>query len=577
MSDEEIRLAILKKTRRFYLVRHCRPVPPIEKETTIKVLKNYFDGYAFRDIYLNQSSQENSYGGKSIDIFSRLDDIGSSDYESTFDFYSDIVKLVSSLHCAHTSFVMPCMTPFEYLLPIYFEIEQDPSGGPNRAIVKSLIDNYTQFGISESLIGSEVLHVNLDGSSTFTDASPTAEQAIKIWADEYEQISRNPYARWQYSQSRSFYQRGVRYYPKPESNTIYIQYKTDSGTSVVDIPFLVYAHADVTDLEKLCQVNKAYNTKSETNYNSNQNTQNISRNKAPVNITSPNNNKQLAKRLKDLMKKNEKETLIKQKDRIDPLWRERQKKISEITKEFQLKNTSMGKRTVDLDYGLDTIQKRRIETLKKLSLNAKLNRKSSLNGKFKGNNSKRVNNVDIDVVFVSDDASLVAFHLPEYELGVIYITTFAPEDISDFQSNFVDIVKLLSKSTGRFYSKKLLIDLRYNGGGYGRLSPILTRFLFPHVDSPIWEPMDLPKSNIGKIFTQISDFYINNYGYDGHEVQLDEVTGQIIYDYYQQEGLQRTNKHTDEEGIKSSITVDLTKRATFYAGHVDELRQIASD
>ncbi|KAA6369532.1 MAG: hypothetical protein EZS28_034940, partial [Streblomastix strix] len=30
-------------------LKSITPVPPIEKETTIKVLKNYFDGYAFRD------------------------------------------------------------------------------------------------------------------------------------------------------------------------------------------------------------------------------------------------------------------------------------------------------------------------------------------------------------------------------------------------------------------------------------------------------------------------------------------------------------------------------------------------
>ncbi|KAA6377733.1 MAG: hypothetical protein EZS28_026741, partial [Streblomastix strix] len=190
---------------------------------------------------------------------------------------------------------------------------------------------------------------------------------------------------------------------------------------------------------------------------------------------------------------------------------------------------------------------------------------------------KRINEEEINIESIGEtsDGSLAAFHLPEYELGVIYITSFAPDDISDFQSNFFDIVKQLSDTTGSFYSKKLLIDLRYNGGGYGRLAYILTRFLFPHVDSPIWEPMDLPKSNIGKIFTKITDFSIKQEQLQ--ELQLDEATGEVIYDYYQQEGSQRTTKYTDDQGGKSSITVDLTKKATFYAGHVDELRQIASD
>ncbi|KAA6379999.1 MAG: hypothetical protein EZS28_024475, partial [Streblomastix strix] len=397
-----------------------------EQETTIRVLKNYFKGYAFRDIYINRSSQANSYGGKSIDIFSRLDEIGENSYTNTFDFYKDIVTLVRSLHCAHTSFTMPCLSSLTYLLPVYFEIKQDSSGGPNRAFVRYLINNYDDY-VSEEIIGKEVLHVNLDGNDAFTDASPTAEQAIKIWADEYEQISRNPYARWQYANSISFYQRGVQNNPLPKNESIWIQYKTDSGTSVAEIPFLIHSSSAVTDLAEQCTVNTAYGSKSEMHYNSKSNTSKISRSIAPKNITSPVNKKELAKKLKDLMKKNEKETLIKERDRIDPLWRERQKKIVEITKNSQ-KNTTIGRRTVDLDYGLDPIQKKRIETLKKLSLNAKLNRNSSLNGKFKGQHSKRINEEEINIESIGEtsDGSLAAFHLPEYELGVIYITSFAP-------------------------------------------------------------------------------------------------------------------------------------------------------
>lgn len=91
----------------------------------------------------------------------------------------------------------------------------------------------------------------------------------------------------------------------------------------MDVPILVYAYEDVTDLEKFCNVNEAFGTKSKTHYNSKSNTSNISINKTPKNITAPINKKELAKRLKDLMKMNEKETLIKERDRIDLLWRER--------------------------------------------------------------------------------------------------------------------------------------------------------------------------------------------------------------------------------------------------------------
>ncbi|KAA6368943.1 MAG: hypothetical protein EZS28_035530, partial [Streblomastix strix] len=168
----------------------------------------------------------------------------------------------------------------------------------------------------KKLIGKEVLHVNLDGNDTFTNASPTTEQAIKIWADENEQISRNTYARWQYAQSISFYFRGVQNNPLPKNESIQIKYKTDSGTSVVDIPFLVHSSSAVTDLAEQCTVNTTYGTNAQMNYRSKSNTSKISRSIAPKNITSPVNKKELAKKLKDLMKKNEKETLIIERDRI---------------------------------------------------------------------------------------------------------------------------------------------------------------------------------------------------------------------------------------------------------------------
>lgn len=96
---------------------------PEEQEITIKVLKNYFHGYAFRDLYLNLSSIENSYGGEPIDIFKRIDEIDSATYGSTYEFYGEISRLVNSLHCSHTFFAIPCMYAFDYYLPIYFYIE----------------------------------------------------------------------------------------------------------------------------------------------------------------------------------------------------------------------------------------------------------------------------------------------------------------------------------------------------------------------------------------------------------------------------------------------------------------------
>ncbi|KAA6387458.1 MAG: hypothetical protein EZS28_017018 [Streblomastix strix] len=64
---------------------------------------------------------------------------------------------------------------------------RDPSVGPNRAIIRSLIDNYSDY-VSEKIISKEVLHLNLDGNDIFTAVSSTAKQAIKIWTNEKKLI-----------------------------------------------------------------------------------------------------------------------------------------------------------------------------------------------------------------------------------------------------------------------------------------------------------------------------------------------------------------------------------------------------
>ncbi|KAA6386899.1 MAG: hypothetical protein EZS28_017574, partial [Streblomastix strix] len=129
----------------------------------------------------------------------------------------------------------------------------------------------------------------------------------------------------------------------------------------------------------------------------------------------------------------------------------------------------------------------------------------------------------------------------------------------------------------QFYSKKLLIDLRYNGGGYKSLPPIITRFLFPHANSPLWEPMDYVKSRVNSINGKIKDFVVSESLIADSDIQLDEQTGEVIYDYYSQNGPQRRTQSDSGLGYKDSITVDLTKRATYYAGHTDKLRLLEKD
>ncbi|KAA6354494.1 MAG: hypothetical protein EZS28_049979, partial [Streblomastix strix] len=178
---------------------------------------------------------------------------------------------------------------------------------------------------------------------------------------------------------------------------------------------------------------------------------------------------------------------------------------------------------------------------------------------------------DFVITKISQDVSLIGLYIPSKKIGIIRIITFQPDDIDEFQYSFYEIVRSFADRNNPLYAKKLIIDLRYNTGGYTRLAPFIFRFLFPNADSPIWPPADLVKAPINEITRLFEDFFIKQ-DPDNEELFLDEVTGDIIHDYYQQEGLQRTTTIGEEVGLYTSITVDLTKRATYYAGHLDKIK-----
>lgn len=106
-----------------------------------------------------------------------------------------------------------------------------------------------------------------------------------------------------------------------------------------------------------------------------------------------------------------------------------------------------------------------------------------------------------------------------------------PSDLDEFQWSFYQIVRIHADINSPYKADKLFIDLRYNGGGYARLPFIVFRFLFPHADSPVWPPMNVVKSPINAIFNPIKDYFINQ-EIEDTELQIDEKTGDVIYNYY---------------------------------------------
>ncbi|KAA6384066.1 MAG: hypothetical protein EZS28_020405 [Streblomastix strix] len=179
-------------------------------------------------------------------------------------------------------------------------------------------------------------------------------------------------------------------------------------------------------------------------------------------------------------------------------------------------------------------------------------------------------------VYEFKDSSLSGYFVPSLKLGIIRIKSFLSEEWDDFQYSLYMIVRQLADKNSPFHSQKILIDLRYSSGGYVRYPYLIFRFLFPQADSPIWPQSDWVKSDVNSIYGVISDFQ-TKFEIEDSDIFLDDQTGEVIYNYYNLEGSQRTTSVNLDDGVQLSITVNLTKRATYYAGHLDKFKEYSLD
>ncbi|KAA6368190.1 MAG: hypothetical protein EZS28_036284, partial [Streblomastix strix] len=195
---------------------------PNEATVTVTELKKYFSSYAFRDVNLNLPGPPIGYGGQSVHIFDRLDEIAES-ATNVFDFYQDITELVGSLHCAHTVYQSACFQNMVMYTPYTFRFSIDPSTGRHRAVGSTGVWSAPDTTFGYRIINSTILYINdlglpiynLDGK--LNENSYTPEEAIVKWANQYEPISRNPYAREEFARSYSYFIRPLYTYPIPKT------------------------------------------------------------------------------------------------------------------------------------------------------------------------------------------------------------------------------------------------------------------------------------------------------------------------------------------------------------------------
>ncbi|KAA6377285.1 MAG: hypothetical protein EZS28_027185 [Streblomastix strix] len=85
------------------------PLKSNEQSTTISLLKEYLNSYAFIDTSLNPLGAPIGYGKHAVNININLDKINNITYSNTFDFYESIMILLNNLKDPHILFIPSCV------------------------------------------------------------------------------------------------------------------------------------------------------------------------------------------------------------------------------------------------------------------------------------------------------------------------------------------------------------------------------------------------------------------------------------------------------------------------------------
>ncbi|KAA6399765.1 MAG: hypothetical protein EZS28_004714 [Streblomastix strix] len=169
------------------------PLKSNEQSTTISLLKEYLNSYAFLDTSLNPPGSPIGYGKHAVNINFNLDKINNITYTNIFDFYEDIMILINNLKDPHTILTPPCVSKVYYMFP-QITVNQSKTDYSLSFIININEQNYSLDKIN---ILGQIFYDN----NTYVDVEvtyPTLE-VIAICADEEVSISRNPITRMNYA------------------------------------------------------------------------------------------------------------------------------------------------------------------------------------------------------------------------------------------------------------------------------------------------------------------------------------------------------------------------------------------
>ncbi|KAA6402212.1 MAG: hypothetical protein EZS28_002264 [Streblomastix strix] len=170
-------------------------------------------------------------------------------------------------------------------------------------------------------------------------------------------------------------------------------------------------------------------------------------------------------------------------------------------------------------------------------------------------------------------AEIIAFHVPDLDLGVLIITTFLTESKEQFSQAIFEIIDNFSSSSSGHKVNKLLIDIRGNYGGDVGIVRQTLNFLFPQAGFPIYQTVDQIKTPINEQIAKLTE-YVTQLQSNVNDIAVDIETLQPKPSFYNSGNRQRTT--TSSDGLKS-ITVNITDKFVQYMGNQDFYLNLTKD
>ncbi|KAK2954897.1 hypothetical protein BLNAU_10227 [Blattamonas nauphoetae] len=221
-----------------------------EAKSTIKTVTQVFNDYSFVD-HLRDPPVDG--GVSKMDLVALVEALDLKELNTTFKFYSALVKLVDSARDAHLQFVAPCDTIIMQAFP--YDLSIDTTSTPTLVLKEFTaaagLSDYSNDQVGFNLVGAKVTNLTLTDDF---DAGKTPFDVLSEWAEENVAFAKRKTNRFNRAIAESFV---IRRALKPQTKQVKMMVTLTGGeqkTVTVPLVALINTKDKLTDLEKLCPI-----------------------------------------------------------------------------------------------------------------------------------------------------------------------------------------------------------------------------------------------------------------------------------------------------------------------------------